>query len=1547
MAATDKALRDQKRLDIVFAVSSILMLISIVMMYAQDYFREFKNEQRVFRDVESRLAQRLALDQIPDAEEVTTAEAAVEKAKSARAAQYSKVDELKKEVVKLRPEKEKLDAKVNTTKADLESITSFLNIEVDRNGSSTKQAQIYATQVEELTLRLDDITAKRDEAASKISEKQSQIDAIDEPLTKALGSLKKVNDKFDATVKLAVSKRWTWQDSFRSLWLIEAFASPTKIHQITNNDYLINYNFKDVTRFDRCMTCHMGIDRPAYTKANLHTLLENTQEQKDKLNAAGAMLKKRHEVLSGLPEAKQLPSVSDLRLTTIADNRLTEARINEFAAHPRLDLFVGANSKHPAEKFGCTTCHAGQGSSTSFLWASHSPNDSRTEHKWTEEHGWYQIHAGDWEFPMLPKRFTESSCLKCHHQVTDLISSTSTKEAPKLLRGFELIQQNGCFGCHEIAGRKSGKAVGPDLRLEANPPLEDLNPSERARIESDPDNRPGNYRKVGPSLYRWAEKSNPEFTAKWIRAPREFRPDTKMPHFYGLSNNSADVLRAEYEKKKELAKDDPKLKNLEIVNEEKFPDVEIQAITYFLFEKSKEFVGDIKEQAKKDTAAAAAQDQIELMSLYVKGKLEYEERQKLDQITRRMLLRKAKTLGDLTDGYAGEAKKGRQLFVERGCLACHSHEATEKAEGGPAVASEAQFGPNLSQVAEKLGAKAGDKASAQLWLVQWVLDPKVHSPRSRMPVTHLTPHEAADVAAWLLNQPGADHGPGWDKLEVAPADVKTLEQLARVYLVRQLTKASLESFFTDKKLPAEIAKDLPVDEKEFVLGYATGGERALKMFVGKKAVGRQGCYACHDIPGFDNTKPIGVGLNDWGKKDASRLAFEDIERFVEHHYYAVPSLVDEKGKPYGPSKEKAHGEGHGAAKTSKLPMEKFFFDQLKGHDATRVGYLNQKLQEPRSYDYNRIRAWDDRARMPQFRFARLRKHKGESDADYQARSLQEEALAREAVMTFILGLTGEAAPEKMLNQPKGDRLAEVRGRQVLDAFNCAGCHLVRPGEFELKYDRVEEMLTKLAKAKAANEHSFPGHHSWTGPPQDNPDKITVHGIVPQPFIPDEENEEETRTVRLRTMEALRFQSRDKITHDLPAATSLVLQPRDFVTPSPAIADSTAALTKYLHTKGPFGGTFGDLLVGYFEKLDPKKYPRDVGIGDSQKARPLVPPSLVGLGEKGQPEWIYNFVLDPQPIRKMTVLRMPKFSLSTDDAKALADYFAGVERLRNPGVGLTYPFEMIGVVNEGYLRQKSAEYVARLKSAKVSGGAAGKNKTMFDLRVEELTPVWKEQLRDWQARKKTADANLDKTGKKLKDAQSKEKDAKDALETAKKDAKAKDKLADAEKKYDSVKGDLDEATRLNDAWEREAKELGDKIESGSVEKQKQTWMEREAYLSDGYKLVANKTLCIQCHSIGAYETKNETQGPRLDEVYRRLRPYWTEHWIAIPERHLPYGSSMPPYFENNPPAPKFQEFFVGTPREQIQAVRDVLMAYPQASHLPANRYWTLPLLGDVK
>src|SRR5262245_13492598 len=180
------------------------------------------------------------------------------------------------------------------------------------------------------------------------------------------------------------------------------------------------------------------------------------------------------------------------------------------------------------------------------------------------------------------------------------------------------------------------------------------------------------------------------------------------------------------------------------------------------------------------------------------------------------------------------------------------------------------------------------------------------------------------------------------------------------------------------------------------------------------------------------------------------------------------------------------------AKEHKTPYEGFFWDALK--HSTREGYLHQKIKEPRSYDYRRLKPWDDRSRMPQFQFTYARKGAKESADLHNARGAQEESEARQAVMTFVLGLTGESIAAPYRNQPSPDRMAEVKGRQVLDKYNCAGCHNVRPGEFEFRV--TPEALKALTASKKLSEgeatpfptdYYFPDHYIWRGRPPTSPD----------------------------------------------------------------------------------------------------------------------------------------------------------------------------------------------------------------------------------------------------------------------------------------------------------------------------------------------------------------------------------------------------------------------------------------------------------------------------
>src|SRR5262249_39037245 len=134
------------------------------------------------------------------------------------------------------------------------------------------------------------------------------------------------------------------------------------------------------------------------------------------------------------------------------------------------------------------------------------------------------------------------------------------------------------------------------------------------------------------------------------------------------------------------------------------------------------------------------------------------------------------------------------------------------------------------------------------------------------------------------------------RLDVPAVNGDELAKLARLYLVKVpgFTPDEVDAKFLRKNGDTWEG----ISEKRLELGRVPkdADERALqgpltmdnlKWYVGKKAIGRLGCYGCHDVPGFDTTKPIGTPLNDWGKKDPERLAFEDAEGFVREHFNIV------------------------------------------------------------------------------------------------------------------------------------------------------------------------------------------------------------------------------------------------------------------------------------------------------------------------------------------------------------------------------------------------------------------------------------------------------------------------------------------------------------------------------------------------------------------------------------------------------------------------------------------------------------------------------------
>ncbi len=201
--------------------------------------------------------------------------------------------------------------------------------------------------------------------------------------------------------------------------------------------------------------------------------------------------------------------------------------------------------------------------------------------------------------------------------------------------------------------------------------------------------------------------------------------------------------------------------------------------------------------------------------------------------------------------------------------------------------------------------------------------------------------------------------------------------------------------------------------------------------------------------------------------------------------------------------------------------------------------------------------------------------------------MKEEAEAREAVASFVLGLTAESVPIKMTTLPVGDRLNEVKGRQVLDKFNCAGCHLIRPGSYDFKAGpktlaELEATFKDEKKyMKETGEIDFPYHVNWGGRNATDADWLTTYAIQPKFFEKPDENDKKKPWLRLNPAEALRFKEKgpgkEKIVN-IPSSTLLWVAAEDL--PNGASVKSQEDIDRLFSASQPYGGTFADLLAPY-------------------------------------------------------------------------------------------------------------------------------------------------------------------------------------------------------------------------------------------------------------------------------------------------------------------------------------------------------------------------------
>jgi hypothetical protein len=525
---------------------------------------------------------------------------------------------------------------------------------------------------------------------------------------------------------------------------------------------------------------------------------------------------------------------------------------------------------------------------------------------------------------------------------------------------------------------------------------------------------------------------------------------------------------------------------------------------------------------------------------------------------------------------------------------------------------------------------------------------------------------AADIVAFLLSQGEAEDfsdkvvDPTTLELMVQNdgTEISPLDSLVSLFLRKsRFSKSAVEQILESRTFPQK-SGDIAGDEKTLatedgspVVSDEEWLARKLE-YIGRRTVSRYGCYGCHDIPGYDEARPIGVALHDWGRKDTSKLGLEHIEEFLHHH-----------GEPDGSSTAVRVEDALKAAEDGTLQpgdpeLEKelsvaYMYDNLLHHG--RPGFIWQKLRAPRSYDYMKTetKGYDERLRMPKF-------------------PLKEDEV--EAIATFVLGLVAEPPAEEYIYQPDEREQNRIGGEFLLAKYNCTGCHVIDLPKVTFGVNVEDDILATTLTAQD-HEDALGLLFQFRQPKQALTGKTgtftidgeevelplaSFHGfrmVLPDP----EEEDPEFRETGLDTWETLDFGEGE----DAPR-----------VLPSSRITIPDSKMVSYEPARG---GHFAEWLVD--ELMTTRTG------GNRNLAWQASPPPLYQEGVKVQTPWLYQFLLEPDQLRYTTVLRMPRFNMSSEEAQTLANYFAAVD-------GAEFPYQEQKPSDIDYLKEQQHALAAQ-------------------------------------------------------------------------------------------------------------------------------------------------------------------------------------------------------------------------------------------------------------
>ena len=503
---------EKKSRSVLFLLSALALLVTGIWAVWNDNIsrRPWKLFQHEFRNIEyERAQQALAAEQArleadPKYQELTAklaeARASLQQGETAQqiAARQGDLDALAKRLAIV-------DLDLRFVKSELEEAWYELD-HAKENGKPIEAPRARVDKLEEhkaaTQKQFDELNKEKARLEGEIKELQAGVKTIEDQITDAAAERTKLEQKLEGLVVLKAGP-------------VQMLQVP-RIEQTVLEEFDRNAYNQPVARVDRCVSCHVGIDKPGF-----------------------------------------------------------EDQPNPFKTHPDRDRLL---AKHPPDKFGCTPCHDGQGASVNSVKQAHGEvpfwehpllKGEKVQARCNKCH--MDVvgveHASD--IAAGQQLFEQLGCTGCHlvegledlPKVGPYLRRISAKADPSWLTRW-------VTNPHEYRPKtkmpnflfapEQGTAIAAYLLnasskegsewLDAHPAPSGVNPGDAALVArgkqitqdigcrgchafapDEPQPLLGHDKDVAPNLANVAEKTNGRWIFHWLKNPRHFSPVSRMP----------------------------------------------------------------------------------------------------------------------------------------------------------------------------------------------------------------------------------------------------------------------------------------------------------------------------------------------------------------------------------------------------------------------------------------------------------------------------------------------------------------------------------------------------------------------------------------------------------------------------------------------------------------------------------------------------------------------------------------------------------------------------------------------------------------------------------------------------------------------------------------------------------------------------------------------------------------------------------------------------------------------------------------------------------